>query len=288
MEKEKLLNRNKSSIKIGPLLRVVLLILFAIYTIAPLYVLVINSFKSSSDIISNPLSWPEKMDFRYLLEAVTKMNYFQAIGITLLITSVSIAVIVLVSSFAAWMLVRNSKRRSSKIIYMIFIAAMLIPFQSVMYPLISIFDSIGLKNIGGLIIMYGGFGLSLSIFLYYGFIQSVPREIEEAALIDGANVFQIFRHVTFPQLKGTTATVIILNAMWIWNDYLLPFLVIGNGKLKTLTLEVYFAKMLAGQYGTPWQFVFPSVLLSIIPIIIVFFALQKEFVAGVGAGAVKG
>jgi len=288
MENGQLLKRNKPNIKVGPILRVVILVLFAIYTISPLYILVINSFKSSNDIVTNPLSWPKHMDFQYIFSAVEKMNYFRAIGITLLITVLSISFIVLLSSFAAWMLVRNSKRKASKIIYMVFIAAMLIPFQSVMYPLISLFDNLGLKNIGGLIIMYGGFGLSLSVFLYFGFIQSVPREIEEAALIDGANVFQIFRHVTFPQLKGTTATVIILNLMWIWNDYLLPFLVIGNGKLKTLTLEVYFAKITAGQYGTPWSFVFPSVLLSIIPIVIVFFALQKEFVAGVSAGAVKG
>lgn len=288
MENEQLLKRNKSNIKVAPILRVILLAVFAIYTLSPLYLLVINSFKSNNDIVVNPFSFPKTLDWQYLANSFEKMHYFRAIGVTLLITVVSIFIIILLSSFSAWMLVRNSKRKQSKVIYLLFIAAMLIPFQSVMYPLINLFDSFGLKNIPGLIIMYAGFGLSLSVFLYYGFIQSVPREIEEAALIDGANVFQIFRHVTFPQLRGTTATVIILNSMWIWNDYLLPFLVIGRGDYKTLTLEVYFAKLTSGQYGNPYSFIFSSVLLSIIPIVIVFFALQKEFVAGVGAGAVKG
>ena len=165
---------------------------------------------------------------------------------------------------------------------------MLIPFQSVMYPLISEFDTFNLKNIPGLILMYGGFGLSMSIFLYHGFMKSVPKSLEEAAVLDGANTFQMFFQVVFPLVKGTTVTVIVLNAMWIWNDYLLPFLVIGNSDgVKTLTLELYFAKLTSGQYGNPWQLIFPAVFVTIIPIIILYIFLQKYIIKGVADGAVK-
>ena len=184
------------------------------------------------------------------------------------------------------MMVRNHTRFSNVLLLM-FTAAMLVPFQAVMYPLISLMENLQLKNLLGLIIMYGGFGLSLSVFLYHGFIKSVPRSVEEAAVIDGCNILQLFFRVVFPLLKSTTVTVIILNAMWIWNDYLLPFLVIGNSDFKTLTLEIYYAKMLSGQYGNPWELIFPAVLVSIIPIIIVFLSLQKYFVKGVSDGAVK-
>ena len=135
--------------------------------------------------------------------------------------------------------------------------------------------------------MYGGFGLSLSIFMYHGFIKGIPKSIEEAAIIDGANIFQIFFHVVFPLLKSTTVTVVILNAMWIWNDYLLPFQILGNSEFKTLTLELYFAKMQTSQFGNPWELIFPAVLISIVPIIIVFLFLQKHIVKGVADGALK-
>ena len=207
-------------------------------------------------------------------------------AITALVTLTSVALLVVVSSLSAWMMVRNHTRFSNVLLLM-FTAAMLVPFQAVMYPLISLMENLQLKNLLGLIIMYGGFGLSLSVFLYHGFIKSVPRSVEEAAVIDGCNILQLFFRVVFPLLKSTTVTVIILNAMWIWNDYLLPFLVIGNSDFKTLTLEIYYAKMLSGQYGNPCELIFPAVLVSIIPIIIVFLSLQKYFVKGVSDGAVK-
>ena len=144
-----------------------------------------------------------------------------------------------------------------------------------------------LKNFVGLVLMYGGFGLSMSIFLYHGFIKSVPKEIEEAAIIDGASIFQIFFLVVFPLLKPITITITILNSMWIWNDYLLPFLVIGNSNVQTLTLKVYFARILSGQYGNPWEVIFPAVLVSVIPIVIIFIFLQKYIVKGISDGAVK-
>ena len=233
--------------------RHLILIILALYTLAPLLFLFVNAFKSNNEII----------------------------------TFFSILLLVIVSSFAAWAMVR-SKTILSNIVFLCFTAAMLVPFQSLMYPLLSVFEKMGLKNVQGLILMYGGFGLSMSVFLYHGFIKSVPASLEEAAVLDGANLFQMFFKVVFPLLKGTTVTVIVLNGMWIWNDYLLPFLVIGNKTgSKTLTLELYFAKLTSGQYGNPWELIFPAVFVTIIPIIILYIFLQKYIVAGVSEGAVK-
>jgi raffinose/stachyose/melibiose transport system permease protein len=272
--------------RIGMGITYTILGLVALYTLAPLWFLVVNSFKGQAEIINNPLGLPAAFDFQYIAKAVQEIHFFKAIAVTFLITLVAVAVIVLISSMAAWVLVRN-KTRASGLIFMLFVAAMLIPFQAIMYPLIQFFDTLMLKNTGGLIIMYGGFGLSMSVFLYHGFVKGVPLGIEEAAFIDGCNVFQMFFLIVHPLLKSITVTVIVLNAMWIWNDYLLPFLVIGNSANKTLVLELYFARILAGQYGNPWQLIFPSVLVSIVPITIVFLFLQRFIVRGISEGAIK-
>lgn len=266
----------------------IVLIVMALFTLAPLIFLFINSFKSQTEIVENPLSLPSKWTFRYLTEAADTIHFLKSLGITLLITVVSVALLVLISSFVAWMMVRT-KSKVSKVLYLAFSAAMLIPFQSLMYyPLIDIFDGLHMKNIGGLIFMYCGFGMCMSIFMYHGFIKSVPLSLEEAAVIDGANIFQLFFQVVFPLIRTTTITVVIINTVWIWNDYLLPYLVIGNGENKTLTLELYYAKQIVSQYGNPWELIFPAVLISIVPIIVLFLFLQKYVMAGVADGAVKG
>ncbi|GHV39940.1 sugar ABC transporter permease [Spirochaetia bacterium] len=272
--------------RLGNTLTYALLIIAGIYTLAPLWFLVVNSFKSQADIINSPLGLPASFDTGYIKSAAEKIHFFKALGITFCITLVAVALIVIVSSMAAWIMVRN-KTKASNLILMLFVAAMLIPFQAIMYPLIQFFDKLGLKNSAGLILMYGGFGLSMSVFLYHGFVKGVPLGVEEAAFIDGCNVFQMFFLIVMPLLKSITVTVIVLNAMWIWNDYLLPFLVIGNSSSKTLVLELYFARIQAGQFGNPWTTIFPSVLISIIPIVIVFLFLQKFIVKGISDGAIK-
>jgi raffinose/stachyose/melibiose transport system permease protein len=287
MTLENILRRpHLKKIRVSTVLIYTVLIAIAVYTLFPLAFLFFNSFKGQADIVSSPLKIPEVWDVAYLENSMKAIHFFSSLGVTAGITAVSILVQVLASSLVAWMMVRN-KSKWSFVLFMAFTAAMLIPFQSVMYPLISMFDAMKLKNIPGLIIMYGGFGLSISVFLYHGFMKSVPKSIEEAALIDGASVFQIYFYVVMPLLKSTTVTVIILNGMWIWNDYLLPFLVIGNEPVKTLTLELYYAKLTSGQYGNPWEMIFPAVLISIIPIILVFLLLQKYIMKGVTASAVK-
>jgi raffinose/stachyose/melibiose transport system permease protein len=272
--------------RLGSFAVYVILTLIAAYTLAPLWILFVNSFKGQAEIVSNPLGLPAKFDLQYILNAMEKIHFFKALGITVLITVLGVALIVLVSSMAAWLMVRN-KTKASNILFMVFVAAMLIPFQAIMYPLIQFFNDVGLKNPGGLVIMYGGFGLSMSVFLYHGFMKGVPLGIEEAAFIDGCNIFQIFFLIVMPLLKSITVTVIILNAMWIWNDYLLPFLVLADSSSKTLVLELYFARILAGQFGNPWQLIFPAVFVSIVPIVIVFLFLQKFIVKGISEGAIK-
>lgn len=272
--------------KVSHILCIILLAVFAVYTLFPLGFLLINSFKSNAEIVATPLALPSNWTLDYIINAANEINFFKALFITAAVTLVSVALIVLVSSLCSWVMVRN-KTKLSNVLLLMFTAAMLIPFQAIMYPLINLFDAVYLKNLVGLVIMYGGFGLSLSIFLYHGFIKSVPRSVEEAAIIDGANIPQMFCTIVFPLLKTTTVTVVILNAMWIWNDYLLPYLVIGDNENKTLTLELYFAKMVSGSYGNPYQLIFPAVMVSIVPIIIIFLCLQKYFVKGVSDGAVK-
>lgn len=201
----------------------VLLAMVTAYTLFPIYFLAVNAFKSQAEIVKSPIGLPKTLDFSYIIRAFEEINLFQGLGYTILVTAVSVLLLVLVSSLAAWVMVR-SKSRLSSVLFMVFTAAMLIPFQSVMYPL----------------------------------------------------------------LKSTTVTVIILNTIWIWNDYLLPFMVIGNTRQKTLTLELYYAKNLASQYGNPWELIIPAVLVSSIPIIILYIFLQKQFIGGVADGAVKG
>lgn len=273
--------------KIGNAALYTLLGLIALYTVFPIYFLFVNSFKSQKEIVASPIALPENWNLQYIKSAAEQINLLPSVMNTLIITVVSVTLIVLVSSLTAWMMVRN-KTKGSNLLFLAFTAAMLIPFQSVMYPLVSLMENIGLKNTGGLIIMYGGFGLSMTIFLYHGFFKSVPVALEEAAMIDGANIFEMFFQIVFPMVKPITVTAIITNAMWIWNDYLLPFLIIGNNDKKTLTLSLYYAKSLSGQYGNPWELIFPAVLICAVPILIVFIFLQKNIIEGISAGAVKG
>lgn len=274
-------------INIKQIATVGILAILAIICLFPIYFLVINSLKSQSEIVESPMAFPKSIGMDYILKAMEKIDLGSSLCNTVIITVCAVVLIVLVSGITAWMMVRNHTK-FSMVLFLIFTAAMLIPFQSVMYPLVSLMEKLGLKNTFGLILMYGGFGLSMSVFLYHGFFKGVPKALEEAAMIDGANILQTYFLIVFPLVKPITATVIITNAMWIWNDYLLPFMIIGNNSNRTLTLSLYYAKSLAGQYGNPWELIFPAVFVCIIPIIIIFIFLQRQIIEGVSAGAVKG
>jgi raffinose/stachyose/melibiose transport system permease protein len=262
----------------------------------PFFIVVINSAKDSFAVTNAPLALPEDwaMIFRNMATIWTSENvrYSRSFLSSVIITAASLAALVLFSSQAAWVLVRT-KTRISQLIFLMFVAAMVIPFQIVMFPLISwfrtFFDVTGirlLRSYLGLVLAYVGFGTSLSIFLYHGFIKGIPFELEEAATIDGAHRHQVFYVVISPILKPIHATVLVLNGIWIWNDYLLPLLVLGKGNaVQTIPLAV---ANFAGAWVKQWDLILTAILMAMIPVIIFFLIAQKSIVRGMIAGSVKG
>ncbi len=240
-------------------------------------------FENKKEIFSDTLRLPKAFDFTNYTEAFTRLNFLTAFLNSLIITVVSVAIIILFSSMAAYALSRN-KSKVSTVIFFIFVAAMLIPFQSVMIPLITIFGKMDMLNRYGLIFMYLGFGSSLSIFLYHGTLNGVPKALDEAATIDGANKFQVFWYVIFPMLKPITVTVAILNTIWIWNDYLLPSLVINQEGMETIPLKMFF---FFGEYTKQWHLALAGLTIAIIPVIVGYFFAQRQIIKGITEGSVK-
>jgi len=218
------------------------------------------------------------------LKGIEKIGFISAFGYSLFITVFSVAAIVLFTSMTAWYITRVKSKLTS-VIYYAFVFSMIVPFQMVMFPMSKIVNLMHLDNPVGLIVVYLGFGAGLSVFMFCGFIKSVPLEIEEAATIDGCSPLQTYFQVVFPILKPTAITVAILNAMWIWNDYLLPYLTIGN-KYRTIPIAVQY---LQGGYGSrDMGALMATLVMAIIPIVIFYLSCQKYIIKGVVAGAVKG
>jgi len=276
--------------KIWKLLLSLLIIGFCLFYLFPIYIVVVNSFKDRQQLYSNMMAPPEVFTFEYYNTAIGKMNFLRAFGNSFIVTIVSIAFIVVLSSMTAWMLVRTNNKLSN-IIFFIFVATMIIPFQTIMMPLMQIMGWIRdhlhipmLNTLGGLIYMNVGFGASMAVFLYHGFIKSVPVSLEEAATIDGCNRFKVFWRIVFPMLKPTTVTVMILDVIWIWNDYLLPSLTLSDKAKRTIPLST---ASFFGQFTIEWNLAMAGLTMTIIPVIIFYLAAQKYIVKGVAAGAVK-
>jgi raffinose/stachyose/melibiose transport system permease protein len=270
---------------------IVLMLIF----LFPFVLVVINSAKKSSEIVISPISLPTQW-----AQIVTNMSnvinnqnfsYWNSFISSVIITLVSLTAITLFSSMAAWVLVRN-KTRWSEIIFLVLVAAMIIPFQVVMLPLLSTFREISeftgismLQSYKGIVFAYLGFGGSMSVFILHGFIKNIPYSLEEAALIDGCKPEQTFFHVIMPLLKPIQMTVLILNGIWIWNDFLLPSLMLGlNGKIKTLPVAV---TSFVGSYVKQWDLILTAAFLAMIPIIILFLFAQKQIIQGMVEGAIK-
>ncbi|MGN0387274.1 MAG: carbohydrate ABC transporter permease [Suilimivivens sp.] len=267
----------------------VILCVVAVAILYPLLFILNNSFKGKFFISKDPFSLPNSETFAGLtnyVNGLTKTGLLSAIGWSFFITIVSVALLILFTSMTAYYVTRV-KSKVTSILYYMFVFSMIVPFQMVMFTMSSLADTFHLKNPLGMCVLYLGFGAGLSIFMFAGFIKSVPLEIEEAAMIDGCNPLQNFFGVVFPILKPTAITVAILNAMWIWNDFLLPYLVIGiSTKYKTIPVVV---QMLVGSNGNKDMGALMAMLvLSIIPIIIFYLTCQKYIIEGVVAGAVKG
>ncbi|MBQ7121408.1 MAG: carbohydrate ABC transporter permease [Clostridia bacterium] len=266
-----------------------LLFALAAVFLAPIFIILLNSVKSNFYISDSPFSIPSGESFagiQNFIKGFTQSDFLQAFLNSAFITVLSVAGIVLLTSMTAWYIVRVSGRLT-KIIYYLFVFSMIVPFQMVMYTMTYYAFELGLNNRLGIILIYIGFGAGLSVFMFSGFIKSIPKEIEEAATIDGCSPIKTFFLVVFPILKPTAITVAILNAMWIWNDYLLPYLVLGSGKSRTLPVAVQMA--LTGGYGNKDMGALMAMLvLAIVPIIIFYLFCQKYIIKGVVAGAVKG
>lgn len=265
------------------LLFILSLVLFVLYCF-PFVLVLINSFKDRLDIVSNPLALPTTFSFDNYTEAFHTMNFMQALGNSLLVTTVSVLLIIVFSSMFAYFLVRW-KWKINGVIFMLLIASMIIPFQALMIPFVSVFGNIGMLNsVWMLMFFYLGFGLGLATFMYHGFIKQIPVELEEAALIDGASRLQVFWQVVFPILKPITVTVVILDVLWIWNDFLLPSLVLVSEESRTIPLSTFY---FFGQYTSSFGPAMAGLILAIIPVIIFFLILQKQVIKGVIDGAIK-
>lgn len=265
------------------------LFIVAVAFLAPIAIILINSVKGNFYISDAPFSLPDSETFvglQNFIKGFTQSDFIRSFAISAFITVSSVLGIVIMTSMTAWYIVRV-KNRFTKILYYLFVFSMIVPFQMVMYTMTYFAFELHLNNPVGIIFIYLGFGSGLSVFMFSGFIRSIPTEIEEAAVIDGCSPIKAFFLVIFPILKPTAITVAILNAMWIWNDYLLPYLILGSGENKTLPVAVQMA--LTGGYGNKDMGALMAMLvLAILPIIIFYLFCQKYIIKGVVAGAVKG
>ena len=218
------------------------------------------------------------------MEGLTKIHFFNSIGYSLFITVFSVLAIVIFCSMTAWYITRVKGKHTSFIYYM-FIASMVVPFQMVMYTMTKTANVLHLDNYVGIVVLYLGFGAGMSVFMYSGFVKGIPTELEEAALIDGCSPLTMFVKVIFPILKPISITVAILNAMWIWNDYLLPYLVIGT-KYRTIPVAIQYLK--SGYGSIDYGHLMAAIVVALIPIVIFYFACQKYIIEGIVEGAVKG
>jgi len=264
------------------------LLVVAIIWLVPLALILMNSFKSNLYITQTFFSLPDAQSFSAAYnytKGVSNTKFFAAAGLSLFITVFSVALIILVTSMAAWYIARVRAWYTS-VLYYLFVFSMVVPFQMVMFTMSKVANVTHLDNPFGIIVLYAGFGAGLSVFIFVGFIRSIPIEIEEAAMIDGASPWKVFFSVIFPILRPTAVTIAILNAMWIWNDYLLPYLVIGS-EYKTIPIAVQ--QYMVGAYGNKDMGGFMAMLvLAIIPIVVFFLSCQRYIIKGVAAGAVKG
>jgi raffinose/stachyose/melibiose transport system permease protein len=263
----------------------VLGILIALLFLVPFYFVIVNSLKSFAEILTNASDLPKTLFFQNYSRVWTIMNFPKAFLNSLMITVFSNVGLVIISSLASYRMVRFPSR-FNQILFAVFIAAMVIPFQSIMIPLVRVADRAGLMNsIAGLVFCYLGFGVMLNVFLYHGFVKSIPKEIEESAVVDGSNAYGVFFRIVFPLLKPMTITIIILNSLWIWNDFLLPSLILNSPELRTIPLSTF---SFFGQYTKQWDLALAALVLGVMPIVIFFLALQKHIIEGITAGSVKG
>jgi raffinose/stachyose/melibiose transport system permease protein len=277
------------------LMELVTALLF-IFMFSPFYIVFVNAFKNRFQVLTDVIGLPEQWgQISANLKAVItspNLKFWSSATSSVIITVTSLLLIALFSSMAGWALVR-SKSRTSQWLFMMYVAAMVVPFQVVMLPLVAWMRVIGdvtglrlLHNYGGMIFAYIGFGSSLSVFLYHGFIKSIPLELEQAAAIDGCSRWQVFFRIIWPMLRPITVTVLVLNGIWIWNDYLLPLLVLGTGNpIQTIPIAI---ASFVGSFVKQWELIMLALMLAIIPVVVFYLFAQKYIIKGMMEGSMKG
>lgn len=252
--------------------------------VSPLYLVFVNSVKTVREIYLSPLGLPVEISWNNFGRVMEKIDFGQALKNSLFFVVFGVAGLLVICSMAAYRLARH-RTRVNKFVYLLLVSSILVPFQTVMIPLIKIIASIGLYNTRiGVLLAYYGYGIPFAVFLFYGFLSSIPREIEEAALIDGGSLFQVYRCIILPLLKPICVTVAVLDVLWIYNDFLLPFVLISDNELRTLPLVMY---TFFTAYERPWDLAMASLTMVLTPAIIMFVILQKQITGGIVSGAVK-
>jgi len=262
------------------------LIIASVFTLFPIYISLLNSFKSKGDLLNNMLSFPSRIEFANYINAFKKTGYLNCLYNNFTVVAVGLTGIVLFSSMAGYKICRT-KTKWSSFIFGLFVSSMLIPFYSIMISLYKIVMKLGLDDsLPGLGTIYIGLGVSMAIFLYHGFVKSISQELEESARIDGCGEFRTFFRIVFPLLSPITFTIIILNALWMWNDFLLPLLVLSDFEKYTILISI---TILFGEYGNnEWTEILATLIMAMLPAIIFYFLLQKYIVKGIAEGAIKG
>ena len=264
----------------------IFMLIVAVLYIYPIFIIVINSFKTNRDLMLNVLSLPQKFIIDNYTYVWKYINYPRLFLNNVLVTVVGVSGIILFSSLAAYVLART-RSRLSFLIYLFCIVPMLVPFQTIMITLLKSASFLHLtKSDLGMGLQYWGLGIPMAIFLYHGFVNTIPRELDESAQVDGASTLRCFFSIIFPLLKPITSTIVVLDVMWIWNDFLFPLLMVNaDNSTRTLTLAAY---TFIGTYVTDWQYSMAAMVLAVLPSVIFFIFMQKNIVKGIVAGAVKG
>ena len=272
--------------KTGPK-QILIYVLFAVLLIlflVPFALVLLNSFKPNKEIILSPLALPKEINLQGYVKAFSSMNYVQTFTNSLIITVLSIVFIILFAVMCAYFFARNNWK-INKIIFSIMVTSMIIPFQTIMIPVVRNFSAVNaVDNIFMVVVFYVGEHISMAVFMFQGFIKGIPVELDEAATIDGCGQFQILFKIVFPLLKPIISTVAVLDILAIWNDFLLPYILLQSNRLKTLPLMTY---SFFGQYSVDYSLVCSGLIMSILPVIIIYIFLQKQIIEGVVAGAIK-
>lgn len=258
-------------------------ILLLLY-VAPFILVLLNSFKPDAEVVANPLGWPTEFRWDNYVTAFERMNFLSATANSVLITVLSVALIPLIASMAAYVLVRLQWKPNTAI-FLTLVAAMIVPFQAIMIPLLKIYGGLGwLNSPWALIFMYLGFGTPFAVFIFHGAVKGISLELEEAATIDGCGRLGVFFRIVLPLLQAVIMTVVILDVLWIWNDFLLPSLVLLAQKNRTLPLSTF---SFYGTYTVNYGRLLASLVMTISPVLVLYLFLQKYIIRGITAGSIK-